>query len=44
MIREIENLKRYYNTKVQGQGSRTSQNYVVRFGLISLTVRFHHLQ
>jgi hypothetical protein len=34
-ICEIENLERYCNAKVQGQGSRTSQNNAVRFGSMS---------
>ncbi len=31
-IQEIENLKRYYDAKVQAQGSRTNQNSAVHFG------------
>ena len=34
-ICEIENLEQYYDTKVHGQGLRSSQNYVVCFGLMS---------
>ena len=34
-ICEIENLGQYYDAKVQGQGSRTRQNYAVRFNSTS---------
>jgi len=30
-IRKIENLERYYDTKVQGQGSRARENSAVHF-------------
>ena len=42
-IFKIENLERYYNAKeVQGQGSRLSQNYTVRFDLTSADVESVH--
>ncbi len=34
-IHKIENLKQYYDSKVQGQGSRAPEKYVVRFELTS---------
>jgi hypothetical protein len=35
MIREIENLEQYYDTKVLGQGSSIDKNSVVHFSLAS---------
>jgi hypothetical protein len=35
-IREIKNLERYYDAKVQAQGSRKIQNSAVHFGSVSM--------